>query len=58
MIQGYHLSNEWNQVKSEGQPGKSWLAQFDSLKKELYLQDKVLDVKQFNKPLIKRICGV
>ena len=47
------LSNEWDKVKCKGRPRKSWLGQMDLLKKELDLQDKVLDIELIKKPLIK-----
>ena len=48
------LSKERNEVKCKGHPRKSWLAQVDSLKKELDIQDKFLDIKLIKKPLIKK----
>ena len=33
------LLNQWDNVKHKGCPRKSWVAQVDSLKKELNLQD-------------------
>ena len=33
------LLNKWDNVKCRGHPRKSWVAQVDSLKKELDLQD-------------------
>ena len=44
------LSNDWDKVKYKGHPKRSWLAQVDSLRKQLNLQDKVLDIE-----LIKKI---
>ena len=46
------LSNERDKVKCKGHPRKSWLAQVDCLKKELDLQDEVLDMKLIKKVLI------
>ena len=48
------LLNEWDKVKCKGCPRKSWLAQVDSLKKELDL--KVLDIKLFKKALDEGEC--
>ena len=50
------LSNEWDKVKSAGRLRKSWLDQFSSLKKELYLQDKALNDKTMKEFLAKREC--
>ena len=50
------LSNEWDKVKCKGRPKKSWLAQVDILKKELGLQDRVLDLKLIKEALDKREC--
>ena len=49
-------SNEWDKVKCKGRPRESWLAQVDSLKKEVDLCDKVLDIKLIKKALDKREC--
>ena len=38
----FKLSNEWDEAKSKGRHRKSWLAQVNSLKKGLDLQDKAL----------------
>ena len=38
------LANEWDKVKNEGRPRKCWLAHVNSLKKELNLQDKILEI--------------
>ena len=46
------LSNKWDNMKCKGCPRK-WVAQVDSLMKQLDLQDKVLDVKVIKNPLIK-----
>ena len=45
MLPGKLLSNKWDNVKCKGHPRKSWIARVGALKKELDLQDKVLDVK-------------
>ena len=50
------LSNEWEIVRCKGRPRKSWLAKLDVLKKELDLQDKVLDIKVIKEALAKREC--
>ena len=50
------LSNEWNKVKSRGRPRKCWLSHVNSLKKELNLQDKVLEIKLIKEALDKREC--
>ena len=50
------LSNEWNKVKSKGCPQKCWLAYVNSLKKELNLQDKVLELKLIEEALDKKAC--
>ena len=47
------LTNEWDKVKCKGHPRRSWLAQVEFLKKELGLQDQVLDIKIIKKPLTK-----
>ena len=46
--------NIWHKAKCRGHPTNPWVAQVDTLKKELDLQDKVLDVKGCRKPLDKR----
>ena len=48
------LSNEWNKVKCKGRPRKCWLAHVNSLKKELNLQDEVLESKLIKEALDKR----
>ena len=50
------LSNEWNKVKNKGCPRKCWLAHVDSLRKELNLQDKILEIKLIKEALNKREC--
>ena len=51
------LPNEWDKVKCKGHPRISWLAQVEFLKKELGLQDQVLDIKIIKKKnLDKREC--
>ena len=50
------LLNKWDNVKCRGCPRKSWFAQVDSLKKELDLQDEVLNVKFIRKALERREC--
>ena len=50
------LSNEWDKVKSKGHLRKCWLAQVNSLTKELNLQDKALEVKLVKEVLAKRKC--
>ena len=50
------LSNEWNKVKSRGRPRKCWLSHINSLKKELNLQDDVLEIKLMREALDKREC--
>ena len=45
------LANEWDKVKSKGRPRKCWLAHVNSLRKELDLQDKILERKLIKKPL-------
>ena len=44
-LPGKLLSNKWENVKCKGRPRKSWFARVGVIKKELNLQDKVLDVK-------------
>ena len=48
------LSSEWDKVKCKGRPRKSWIAQVNSLKKELDLQDKVLNAKIIKEALAKK----
>ena len=43
------LANEWNKVKCKGRPRRSWFAQVEFLKKELGLQDQVLNIKNNQK---------
>ena len=50
------LANEWNKVKSKGCPRKCWLAHVNSLKRELTLQQKVLELKLIKEALDKRDC--
>ena len=50
------ITNEWDKVKTKGRPRKCWLAHINSLKKELNLQDKVLEIKQVKEALVKREC--
>ena len=50
------LSNEWDKAKTKGRPKKCWLAQVQSLRKELNLPDKALEVKQIKEALYKREC--
>ena len=50
------LSNEWDKVKSKGWSRKSWLAQVNSLKKELDIQIKTLNLKIIKEVLTKREC--
>ena len=50
------MSNEWDKVKCKGHPRKTWLAQVDSLKRELDLQDKALNIKIMKEALAKREC--
>ena len=40
------LANEWDEVKSKGHLKECWLAHVNSLKKELNLQDKMLEINQ------------
>ena len=47
------LTNEWDKVKCKGRSRRSWLAQVEHLKKELGLQDQVLDIKIIKKHLTK-----
>ena len=42
-------------VKSKCHPRKSWFAQVDSLRRDLDLQNHVLDEKLIKKPLIRRV---
>ena len=44
-LPGKLLPNKWHNVKCKGCPRKSWVTRVGVLKKELDLQDKVLDVK-------------
>ena len=39
------LANEWDTVKCKSHPRRSWLAEVELLKKELGLQDQLLDIK-------------
>ena len=55
-LPGKVLSNKWDNVKYKGHPRKSWVAWVGALKKELDIQDKVLDVKLVKKALDKREC--
>ena len=55
-LPGKLLSNKWNNKKCKGCPRKSWIAQGDSLRKELNLQDKVLSVNQIKRALDQREC--
>ena len=50
------LANEWDKVKSKGRPRKCWLAHVNSLRKELNLQDKILDIKLIKEAIDKREC--
>ena len=50
------LTNEWDKVKCKGHPRRSWFAQVEFLKKELGLQDQVLDIKLIQKALDQREC--
>ena len=45
------LANEWDKVKSKGRPRKCWLARVNSLRKELDLQDKILEKKLIKEAL-------
>ena len=47
------LSNEWDKVKRKGCSRKNWLAQVNSLKKELNTQDKTLNIKAIKETLTK-----
>ena len=47
------LSSKWDKVKSKGHSRKSWLAQVNSLKKELDLQHKALNIKIIKEALAK-----
>ena len=47
------LTNEWDKVKYKCHPRRSSLPQVDFLKKELDLQDQVLDIKLPKKKGIK-----
>ena len=49
------LSNEWDKVECKGCPRKSLLAQVDSSKEELNLQDKILNIKLNKKVLDERV---
>ena len=40
------LSTKWERVKCRGHPKKSWVAVIESLKKELDIEKKALNVKQ------------
>ena len=50
------LSNEWDKVKCKGCPRTPWFAQVDSWRKELDLQDKVLDIELIKKAFDEREC--
>ena len=50
------LANEWDKVKYKGRPRRSWLSQVEILKKELGLQDQVLDIKIIKKALDQKEC--
>ena len=50
------LLNKWDNVKFRVCPRKSWVAHVDSLRKELGLQGKVLNVKLTRKALDRRGC--
>ena len=51
------LTNRRDTVKCRGYPRKFWLAQVDSLMKDLDLQNKDLAVKLINQAINKRDCG-
>ena len=48
------LANEWDKVKSKGHPRKCWLSHVICLRKELNLQDKILEIKLHKEVLAKR----
>ena len=50
------LANEWDKVKSKGRPRKCWLAHVNPLRKELDLQDKILERKLIKEALDRREC--
>ena len=50
------LANDWDKVKSKSCPRKCWLAHANSLRKELNLQDKILEVKLIKQALARREC--
>ena len=50
------LTNEWDKVKCKGCPRRSWITQVEFLKKELGLQDQVLDIRLIKKVFEKREC--
>ena len=50
------LANERDKVKSKGQPRKCWIAHVNSLRKELDLQDKILERKLIKEALDRREC--
>ena len=50
------LANEWDKAKSKGRPRKCWLAHVNSLRKELDLQDKILERKLIKEALDRRVC--
>ena len=50
------LSNELDKVKGKGHPRKCWLAHVNYLKKELNLQEKILEIKLIKEALDKREC--
>ena len=49
------LTNEWDKVKCKGHSRRSWLAQVEFSKKELGLQDQILDIKLIKKALDKSL---
>ena len=51
------LTNEWDKVKCKAHPRRSWLAQVELLKKELGLEDQVLDIKIIKKALEQKESG-
>ena len=48
------LASEWDKVKSKGRPRKCWLAHVNSLRKELNLHDKILEIKLIKDALERR----
>ena len=50
------LRTEWVRVKCLGHPIRSWLAQVELLRKELGLQDQVLNLKLVKRVVDKREC--